>query len=129
MTKCLHKNITDEPPTCADCGAYVCASCRVTLVNPVGLCGTCADRKAITTPEKCEAILREIVKRCNNSQETTEATVGFGPDAWGGNALTVYLDGSHTHVGYEEAPFDLLINNLYDLLIEGKGLSLAIPMP
>ena len=41
--RCKHLKITDEPPTCSYCGAWVCAKCRVDLISPIGLCYRCAD--------------------------------------------------------------------------------------
>ena len=83
----------------------------------------------MNTQEKCEAILKEIVRRCddNRGTEPDEPVISFAQD-WGGNSITLYVDGSHTHMGSHEGTFDQLINGLHDFLLEGKGLSLAIPI-
>lgn len=86
----------------------------------------------MTTAEKCEAILRNIVKRCNDAEakNPTAPAIAFGPD-WGGNALTIYFGAEmqdHTHVGWGEGTFEKLIDGVHDLLIEGQGLSLNIPI-
>jgi hypothetical protein len=89
----------------------------------------------MTTAEKCEAILRDIVQRCNadDSEDggpgSGKPVIKFGPD-WGGNSLTLYIGDDHTHVGAAGAdyPFEKLVDRLYDQLLEGKGLSFQIPI-
>jgi len=69
---------------------------------------------------KADAILRAIRDRCNAG-----STVSFEED-WGNNTLTVNVDGSHTHVGIpgkEDGSFDQLVDNLYNVLHGGPGLS------
>ena len=84
----------------------------------------------MTTAEKCEEILKEIVRRCDESagEDPTAPIVSFGPD-WGGNALTLYIKEDHTHVGWSGATFDELINSLHARFLEGKGLSFQMPIP
>lgn len=87
----------------------------------------------MTTQEKCEAILKEILRRCNDVDEAvprmSPEIVGFAGD-WGGNSLTLFMDGSHTHVGgHPDATWDDLIDSLYERLVNDRGLSLAIPLP
>lgn len=89
----------------------------------------------MTTAEKCEAILKNIVERCNadDSEDggpgSGKKVVSFAPD-WGGNSLTLYIGDDHTHVGMsgDDFPFERLIDSLYDQLLEGKGLSFQIPI-
>lgn len=90
----------------------------------------------MTTAEKCETILKNIVERCNDrlahptdGSGSGERVVSFAPD-WGGNSLTLYIDDSHTHVGdsSDSFPFERLIDQLHDWLLEGKGLSFQIPI-
>jgi hypothetical protein len=86
----------------------------------------------MTTQDKCAAILKEIVRRCNEDGDgpgSGKPVVSFAPD-WGGNSLTLYIGEDHTHVGSSdpEYPFDQLISRLYDQLLEGKGLSFQIPI-
>jgi hypothetical protein len=86
----------------------------------------------MTTAEKCEEIFRNIVERCNkaNEENPTAPAIAFGPD-WGGNALTIYFGAKmedHTHVGWGEGTFEKLIDGVHALLLEGKGLSLNIPL-
>lgn len=85
----------------------------------------------MTTDEKCAAILRNIVKRCNDDDDSDhgEPTVGFGPD-WGGYSLTIHLGSNHTHVGSADRDytFEQMIDRLHDQLLEGHGLSLQIPI-
>jgi hypothetical protein len=87
----------------------------------------------MTTAEKCEEILKNIVKRCNEDGEgpgSGKPVVSFAPD-WGGNSLTVYFGEDHTHVGDSstEYPFEKLIDRLHDQFLEGKGLSFQMPIP
>jgi hypothetical protein len=81
----------------------------------------------MNTQEKCEAILQNIVKRCNEDGDagSGKPVVSFAPD-WGGNSLTLYIGEDHTHVGHPESTFDNLIDRLYAQLLEGKGLSFQI---
>lgn len=91
----------------------------------------------MTTADKCEAILKNIVERCNDrlrnptqgGSGSGERVVSFAPD-WGGNSLTLYIGDDHTHVGASEPnyPFSRLIDRLYDQLLEGKGLSFQVPI-
>jgi hypothetical protein len=88
----------------------------------------------MTTAEKCEEILRNIVQRCNEDDSedggpgSGKPVVSFAAD-WGGNSLTLYLGESHTHIGASDKdyPFEKLIDRLYDQLLEGKGLSFHTP--
>lgn len=75
----------------------------------------------VTTEEKCKAILEKIVEIANEDKP-----IGFEGDL-GGWTLTVTKGKMHTHVGIpgKDGNFDVLVNNLYDLLIKGKGLSWA----
>jgi hypothetical protein len=52
LVRCKHTNITHEPPTCCDCGRFVCEVCRVALKNPVGLCAECTDKPVKTPHDK-----------------------------------------------------------------------------
>jgi len=81
---------------------------------------------AMTTDEKSTAILRKIVEICNEQmgEDPMGAVVTIGPD-WGGNALTIAIGDSHTHVGSTDATFEKLIDSLYALLLENRGLSWA----
>lgn len=81
----------------------------------------------MTTPEKCEAIIRAIVDRANvrHASGKDEWAIAFGPD-WGGFALTVYdPEKGHTHVGgiHEGSTFEHLVDSLHAQLTEGRGLS------
>lgn len=51
-------------------------------------------------------------------------TVSFKND-WGGNSITLFIDGKHTHCGVDEGSFDLLVQSLHDVLVQHRGLSLA----
>ena len=105
--------------------AWTCVHCGWTDTDPDHTLGpgTPADE----TAAKCVGILRNIVERCNKNQlDVGSMAVGFGPDGRG-NALTLFIDDSHTHVGAGPISFARLIDSLYERLIEGKGLSLAIP--
>ena len=86
----------------------------------------------MNTAEKCEEILKNIVERCNKDGEgpgSGKPVVSFAPD-WGGNSLTLYIGEDHTHVGdsSDEYPFERLVDQLHDQLLEGKGLSFQIPI-
>jgi len=71
------------------------------------------------TPEKCEAIIKKIVELANDGKK-----IAFEED-WGSNSLTIYINELHTHAGYSGATFDLLVDNLYNSLHGGSGLSWA----
>jgi hypothetical protein len=71
----------------------------------------------MNTQEKCEAIIRKMIELANESGQ-----VLFEED-FGGNSITIVVGNSHTHVGYPDAPFELLVNNIYDSLHGGPGLS------
>lgn len=85
----------------------------------------------MNTAEKCEEILREIVRLCDEAagKDPTSPVISFGPD-WGGNALTLYIGEDHTHVGSSDDSFtfDQLVNSLHARFLEGKGLSFQIPI-
>lgn len=62
-------------------------------------------------------ILQAIRDACNACDQVT-----FSAD-WGGNSLIIHSDDKHTHCGFPEATYDQLINDLHDVLVEGRGLS------
>lgn len=74
-----------------------------------------------TTEEKCKAILQRMVEIANEG-----TPIGFEED-WGGWTATITKGKMHTHVGIpgKNTNFDVMVNNLYDLLVKGKGLSWA----
>lgn len=82
----------------------------------------------MTTAEKCEEIMKEILARCNKQYEesgSTDWVVAFGPD-WGDFSLTVFDSAlGHSHVGQitEGGSFEELVTQTHDLLIKGRGLS------
>lgn len=78
----------------------------------------------MTTPEKCEAVLKSVLERVNEAGEkSTYPSISFGYD-WGGNSLTiVFPDDTHTHVGHYDLSWENLVDNLYGQFIKGKGLS------
>lgn len=61
----------------------------------------------------------KIVELCNAGK-----TIGFGADM-GENTLTIEMDGKHSHIGVPQGSIEFLIKNLYELLVEGKGLTWA----
>jgi hypothetical protein len=97
-------------------------------------------RKENATHRKCADIVRFLVNHCNAHPEgkgSGQPVIGFGPD-WGDNTLTIYRKAAeaellcghvlydHTHAGSsddEGGAFDDLVDELYDLLINGRGLS------
>lgn len=78
------------------------------------------------TKRKAVEILGYIVKQCNDDigKSRKEQLISFGAD-WGGNSLTVFQNGRHSHVGSvsDDATFEQLIDQLHDLLLKGHGLS------
>lgn len=66
---------------------------------------------------KAEAVLQRIVDLSNEGKK-----VYFEAD-FGGNTLTVAVGDLHSHCGVPKGTLELLINNLYNLLIEGSHLS------
>ena len=82
----------------------------------------------MTTEEKCAEIIKKIVEVSNEKYKTTHdpvsVAISFGPD-WGGNALTIFCGDMHSHVGDRRGSFDELVDSLYNLLINRKGLSWA----
>lgn len=82
------------------------------------------------TSKKCEEILRAISHECTAQFEKREESESvfppvfvFEPDAWGENTLTVWKNGSHTHVGVPDGSFEQLVDSLHNLLVNGNGLS------
>lgn len=71
----------------------------------------------VTTADKCRAVIEKIVELANSGKP-----VRFDEDEYG-NSLTVTVGTAHTHVGYRGADFELLVNNLYNSLHGGPGLS------
>jgi hypothetical protein len=77
------------------------------------------------TKTKSISIIEKIVELANKGH-----TIRIERDL-GGNTLTVYIDDLHTHVGVPEIMrdeedrhlFDIMVNNLYDVLVDNKGLS------
>jgi hypothetical protein len=81
------------------------------------------------THKKCSDILACIVNQVNTVESEKfayqhGASVGFRHD-FGDNTLTIYVNGNHTHVGTPGGTFEELIDQLHNLLINGKGLSWA----
>lgn len=74
-----------------------------------------------TTEEKCKAILQKIIKLINEDKP-----IGFERD-FGNWTATITKNKMHTHVGIpgDDGSFNILVNNLYDLLIKESGLSWA----
>jgi len=75
----------------------------------------------VTIEEKCKVILEKIIELANKGEK-----IGFEED-WGGWTATITKGKMHTHVGIpgKDGNFDIFVNNLYDLLVKGKGLSWA----
>jgi len=73
----------------------------------------------MTRQEKCEAIIEKIAELVDKGQR-----VSFEED-WGKWSATVVVGSSHTHVGIPEPDgnFDLFVDNLYNSLTGGPGLS------
>jgi len=72
------------------------------------------------TPQKCELILRQMLEIVNSGKSITLE------EDFGNNTLTISIkDQGHTHVGVPDGGFDILVNHLHDLLLEGRGLSWA----
>lgn len=82
--------------------------------------------KPSKTTDKCEAILRKIVEVCNKDNK-----IAFERDL-GDLTLTIFLNGSHTHVGIpdgstDENAWNILVDHLYNCLHGGPGLSWHCP--
>jgi len=76
----------------------------------------------MTTPDKCEAILREIINRVNADERIF---VAFSKDC-GGNSCTLEITQSgHTHCGINEEPWSFLVDSIHAALTGGPGLSFA----
>ena len=69
---------------------------------------------------KAREILKAILDLANSGK-----MVAFEADIWGDNTLTVYIDDAHSHVGVpaSDGTFEVLLDNLHGLLVEGCGLS------
>lgn len=76
----------------------------------------------MNTQQKCVKILKRIVEL--NQDINDKTGILFTPD-WAGNSLTVEFKGGHTHCGNPEGNFKQLIDSLYNMLCEKKGLSLV----
>lgn len=70
---------------------------------------------------KSLSILRALAQMVADGKSITIA-----PD-WGLGTATVIIDGMHTHVGNdlceEKYQFEMLVDGLFDLLVESRGLS------
>jgi hypothetical protein len=73
----------------------------------------------VTTPEKCEAILRKMLEEANDGKPVTLK------EDFGGNTLTVCVGQEHTHVGVPDGDWPLLVDQLYDSLHGGPGMAWA----
>ena len=71
----------------------------------------------MTTADKCEQIVRRILDLANQQK-----TVGFEDD-WGGNSVTLFEDGVHTHVGAPAMSWPEFVDALHAQLCHGRGLS------
>jgi hypothetical protein len=71
----------------------------------------------MNTNDQALAIIRRITEMANAGEP-----VSFETD-WGGNTLTVFVGNAHTHVGTPDGTEDQLVDQLYELLINGRGLS------
>jgi hypothetical protein len=82
----------------------------------------------MTTPEKCEAILKAIQAICDDpAYHESAVAVGFSRD-WGPHSMTVVIAGQgHTHVGsfLDSATWEGLVDSLHGTLCESHGLSFA----
>lgn len=79
----------------------------------------------MNTAEKCEAILRKMLDIANDSGES-DTFIAIGPD-WGEFSATVMIGNSHTHIGLsgEDGDWESFVDQLYNLLHGGSGLSWA----
>ncbi|HWQ54841.1 MAG TPA: hypothetical protein VN442_14235 [Bryobacteraceae bacterium] len=73
----------------------------------------------MTTQEKCEAILRKMLELANDGKPVTLR------EDWGGNSATIAAGDSHTHVGFTDIPWEQFVDQLYNSLHGGPGLSWA----
>ena len=71
----------------------------------------------MNTEMKCELILRKMLEVANSGNNLTLE------EDFGGNTLTVMIGNKHSHVGCPGCSFDNLVDNLYNLICENKGLS------
>lgn len=78
--------------------------------------------KGLTTAEKCEAVIKDIHDYVQQNEAHSFTIIA---DLFGVNTLTIYKGDDHTHVGNPDGTWDQLIDNLYDQLVKGKGLSWA----
>lgn len=78
----------------------------------------------MTTEEKCVAIIKKMVEFANNDQPVT-----ISEDWKSKFACTIAIGDSHTHVGLwdriEGSSFELMIDNMYDVMHGDGGLSFA----
>ncbi len=84
----------------------------------------------MTTDEKCRKILERILEICNECDDGKYAdghVFAFERD-WGGNTATILIGNekgfdTHTHVGVPDESFDTYVDNLYNSITGGPGLS------
>lgn len=62
-------------------------------------------------------IIRQILALVNRG-----SVVSFEED-WGDNTITVVMDHVHSHCGVPDGDFATLVSSLYELLVNGRGLS------
>ncbi len=66
---------------------------------------------------KERVIFKKVLKIVNE-----DSVISFVRD-WGDNSLTINIDGSHTHCGDPKSSFENLIDDIYNVLIEKRGLT------
>ena len=76
--------------------------------------------ESLTTAQKCEAILKKMLETVNE-----EKPIRLEADCWGGNTLTIFVGEAHTHCGVPDGEWEVLVDNLYNSLHGGPGLSWA----
>lgn len=64
-------------------------------------------------------ILQAILNLVNQGH-----TIRFVQD-WGGNSVTLSIDGKHTHCGMFDEDFEKIIKDLHQTLVDNRGLSFA----
>ncbi len=80
----------------------------------------------MTTAEKSEAILRKITEIID-ADPSKPTVVGFS-QGWGPHTVTVHITGQgHTPCGSfsPDSKWEYLVDHLYDLFVENRGLSFA----
>lgn len=72
----------------------------------------------MNTEDKSFAIIKKIAEIAQEGKK-----VSFERDFFGPLSMTIIIDNQHTHIGWTDCSPEQMIDNLYNVLHDGPGLS------